>query len=56
MLIFFEGRVDAGLASFLIGVLGLVFAYRRYHGYMNRDDRDDEADGDREGRETGGGD
>ena len=38
MLIFFEGRVDAGLVSFLIGVLGLVFAYRRYHGYMNRDD------------------
>jgi hypothetical protein len=49
MLIFFEGRVDAGLASFLIGVLGLVFAYRRYHGYMNRDD--DEGEDDRDGEE-----
>lgn len=45
MLIFFEGRVDAGLASFLIGVLGLVFAYRRYHGYMNRDGADGAGDG-----------
>ena len=63
MLIFFDGRIDAGLASFAIGVLGLVFAYRRYHGYMNRDgvggesDGDeDRADGERDGHETGGGD
>jgi hypothetical protein len=56
MLIFFEGRIDAGLVSFLVGVLGLAFAYRRYHGYMNRDGADDEADEDRDGREPGGGD
>ena len=56
MLIVFDGRVEAGLASLLVGVLGLVFAYRRYHGYMNRDDREEGANGDRDGRETGGGD
>jgi len=53
MLIFFEGRVDAGLASFLIGVLGFLFAYRRYHGYMNRDGADEEDDGDDERRDDG---
>ena len=42
MLAYFEGRTEVGLAVFLIGVLGLVFAYRRYHGYMNRDERDGE--------------
>jgi hypothetical protein len=58
MLILFEGRVDAGLVSFLVGVLGLVFAYRRYRGYMNRDDADDGRDrddgGDGDGRGPGG--
>ncbi|MEF8840529.1 MAG: hypothetical protein V5A62_02730 [Haloarculaceae archaeon] len=38
MLVYFEGTTDVGLAVFLIGVLSLVFAYRRYHGYVHRND------------------
>lgn len=57
MLAYFEGRTNVGLAVFLIGVLGLAFSYRRYHGYMNRDegdDAEDEGDGeDRDGRGAG---
>ena len=45
MLVYFEGMVDAGLAVFLIGVLALVFTYRRYHAYMNREGADDRPDG-----------
>lgn len=53
MLAYFEGRTDLGLAVFLVGVLGLAFTYRRYHGYMNRDEGDD-GDGDGEdGGDTG---
>lgn len=52
MLAYFEGRTDLGLAVFLVGVLGLAFAYRRYHGYMNRDEGDD---GDGDGEDGGSG-
>lgn len=38
MLVFFEGRTDAGVAAFLVGTLSLVFAYRRYRGYVDRDE------------------
>jgi F0F1-type ATP synthase assembly protein I len=41
MLVYFEGMTDLGLAVFLIGVLSLVFAYRRYHGYVHRDEGGD---------------
>ena len=51
MLVFFEGRTDVGGAAFLIGVLALVFAYRRYRGYVDRDGTR-EADA----RDAGGGD
>lgn len=36
MLVLFEGRTDAGVAAFLVGVLSLVFAYRRYRSYKDR--------------------
>lgn len=50
MLIVFRGQLDLGLSVFFIGALALLFAYRQYYGYVNRDD-DTEATND-----SGGGD
>ena len=51
MLVLFEGRTDAGVAAFLVGILSLVFAYRRYRGYVDRNEgRGTDA------RDAGGGD
>jgi len=58
MLVYFEGMTDLGLSVFLVGVLALVFAYRRYHGYVNREDpgTDDGRHDGRDGDDAGGGD
>lgn len=51
MLVLFEGRTDAGVTAFLVGVLSLVFAYRRYRSYKDRNgERGTDA------RDAGGGD